>query len=424
MITVLMVTFLVLILLKVPIAFSLAIACLLALIVDPVVTLNIIPQRIFNGLDSFPLLAIPFFIFAGSIMGKGGVSQKIINMANVMVGHIRGGLAMVTVLATMIFSSMSGSTTAATAAIGKIVIPSMNEKGYSKKFSAGLVASAGALGAVIPPSITLIIFGVVASESIGQLLVAGILPGVILGLLLMFACYIIAIILKYPSAKKKSFKDFRKSFMDAFLALMMPIIMMGGILLGIFTATEAAVVAIVYGLIIGLFVYRKLKIKDILDAAYESILISSMVVLLIGVANLFGWLVTSQQVPQLAGAAITSLTQNPYLILLLILVLLLIVGLFMEATAAIIILVPVLLPITNTIGIDPVHFGVIMIVALAIGVVTPPMGVNLFVASSITNQNVTEVIKGVWPFVVVMTIGLIIIAFIPMFSLWLPSFVE
>lgn len=257
MIAILMITFIVLIFLNIPIAFALAIACLLALLTDPVLPLTLIPQRVFNGLDSFPLLAIPFFILAGAIMDKGGVSAKIINLANVLVGHIRGGLAMITIVASMIFSSMTGSSTAATAAIGKIVVPSMNEKGYSKGFSAALVAASGSLGSVIPPSITLIIFGVVGGASIGKLLIGGILPGIILGIMLMLVSYIIALVMKYPSEERQSIKDLGRSFVDAILALFMPVIMLGGILLGIFTATESAVVAIIYGLILGMFVYKR-----------------------------------------------------------------------------------------------------------------------------------------------------------------------
>ncbi|GEN86792.1 TRAP transporter large permease [Oceanobacillus sp. FSL W8-0428] len=424
MIAILMITFIVLIFLNIPIAFALAIACLLALLTDPVLPLTLIPQRVFNGLDSFPLLAIPFFILAGAIMDKGGVSAKIINLANVLVGHIRGGLAMITIVASMIFSSMTGSSTAATAAIGKIVVPSMNEKGYSKGFSAALVAASGSLGSVIPPSITLIIFGVVGGASIGKLLIGGILPGIILGIMLMLVSYIIALVMKYPSEERQSIKDLGRSFVDAILALFMPVIMLGGILLGIFTATESAVVAIIYGLILGMFVYKKIRIKDLPNIFYETILISSMVVLIIGIADLFGWLVTSQQLPQLIAGLITSITTNPYLILFLILLLLLFVGLFMEASAAIIILTPVLLPITNSMGVDPIHLGVVMISALAIGVVTPPMGVNLFVASAITNLNVSVVIKHIWPFVLAMIVGLIIIAYFPFFTTWLPSLID
>lgn len=424
MIIVLFITFVILIILNLPVAFALLMACLAALIYDPIVPLIIIPQRIFNGLDSFPLLAIPFFILAGSIMEKGGVSEKIINLANMAVGHIRGGLAMITVFASMIFSSMSGSTTAATAAIGKIVIPSMNKKGYSKSFSAGLVATSGALGSIIPPSITLIIFGVVGGVSIGKLLIGGILPGIFFGLALMITCYVIAIIKKYPAEKKPTFSEIWRNFVQSLLPLLMPIIMMGGILIGLFTPTEAAIVAIVYGLFLGMFVYKKIKFKDLPDIFYESVLVSSMVVLLIGVADLFGWIVTSQQLPQKASELILSITNNPYLILFIIVSFLLVVGCFMEATASIIILAPVLLPITNSMGMDPVHVGILVISAMAIGVVTPPMGVNLFVASSITGIPVSQVIRGVTPFVLIMIVALFILAYIPILTTWLPSFIN
>lgn len=421
MILILLISFIVLILMNIPIVFSLAISCLLALLYYANIPLTVIPQRIFNGLDSFPLLAIPFFILAGTIMDKGGVSIKIINLADKLVGHIRGGLAMITVVASMIFSSMTGSSTAATAAIGKIVVPSMNEKGYSKGFSAALVAASGSLGSVIPPSITLIIFGVVASASIGKLLIGGLLPGILLGISLMIVSYIISIIKKYPAERRSSLKELGAAFLDSILALLMPAILLGGIMLGIFTATEAAVVAIIYGILVGMFIYKKLKFKDFPSIFYETILISSMVILIIGVADLFGWIVTSQQLPQLVANFITSLTTNPYLILFIILIFLLFVGLFMEAAASIIILTPVLLPITDSMGIDPVHFGVVMIVALSIGVITPPMGVNLFVASAITKVNITVVIRHIWPFVLALVLALLIIAYVPIITMWLPS---
>lgn len=422
MLLILFVSFFILLLINVPIAFSLALACIFALLYDGGIPLTVAPQRIFNGLDSFPLLAIPFFILAGGIMERGGVSIKIINLANALVGHIRGGLAMITVLASMIFGSMTGSSTASTAAIGKIVVPPMNEKGYSKGFSAALVAASGSLGSVIPPSITLIIFGVTASASIGKLLIGGLIPGILMGVSLMLVSYIIAIVKGYP-AEKTSFKKLLLSFSDSILALFMPVILLGGIMSGFFTATEAAVVAIIYGGIIGMFVYRKLRLKDLPEIFYETILISSMVILIIGVANLFGWIITSLQLPQILIEFITSLTENEYMIMFLILILLLFVGVFMEASAAIIILTPVLLPITNQIGVDPIHFGVVMIAALAIGVVTPPMGVNLFVASAITNLNVTKVINYIWPFVVALIIALVIITYIPSLVTWLPSWV-
>jgi len=423
MIAILFISFFVLLLINVPIAFALALACIFALFYDGGIPLTIAPQRIYTGLESFPLLAIPFFILAGSIMDKGGVSLKIINLANTLVGHIRGGLAMITVVASMIFASMTGSSTAATAAIGKIVVPPMNKKGYDKGFSAALVAASGSLGSVIPPSITLIIFGVVASTSIGKLLIGGLIPGVLLGISLMIVSYIIAIIKKYPAEEKSTIKEIIISFFDSILALLMPIIMLGGIMLGFFTATEAAVVAIVYGGIVGMFIYKKLKIKDLPDIFYETILISSMVILIIGVANLFGWIITSLQLPQIIISSLTSITTNTYLIMFIIVLFLLFVGLFMEASAAIIILTPVLLPITNQIGIDPIHFGILMISALAIGVITPPMGVNLFVASAITNLNIATVIRHIWPFVIGLIIALLFITYIPSLTTWLPSLV-
>lgn len=423
MVTVLFISLVILFLLNVPIAFAMGIASLFALLSQDGIPLVVIPQRLFVGLDSFPLLAIPFFLLVGSIMERGGVSEKLVDLASTLVGHIRGGLGMISVVAAMFFAGISGSSAADTAAIGKITIPAMKKKGYDASFAASLQATAGAIGVIIPPSITMVIFGVVSGASIGQMFMGGIIPGILMGVALMSVCYIIAVIKKYPAEDKATFKEIFQSFFESAAALIMPLIVLGGILFGVFTATEAAIVAVLYGLILGFFVYKKLNIKNFIEVVYESALTASMVSLLIGIASLFGWIVTYQRVPQSMASLLVGVSENPSIIYFMIIVIFLVVGLFMETAASIIIMAPVLVPIADSMGIDLVHFGVVVVIALAIGMATPPVGINLFVTSSIANLKMSQMVKGLWPFLLAMFVVLLLVTYIPFLVLWLPSLV-
>lgn len=409
---------------SVPIAVTLGFSALLTMQMYDMPWI-LIAQKSFQSLDSFTLLAIPFFILAGHIMQTGGISRRLINLANVLVGWIRGGLGAVAVLTSMIFATMSGSSSATTAAIGSTLIPAMEKKGYPKKLAAATCASSGELGAIIPPSINMIVYGLVANVSIGSLFLAGFIPGVLVGLSLILTIVISARIKKFDAVtrvdKKQWLQDFVKAFADSFFALLMPFIILGGIYLGWFTPTEAAVVAVVYGFIVSFFIYKELKFKDILPIFSKAALSSSIILIIVAFASIFGYILTTEQVPHQLGQAISNFTESPIVFLLLANILLLITGMFIEGIAAIIILVPILAPIATDFGIDPIHFGMIMMVNLAIGMVTPPVGVNLYVACQIANLRIEQILRPVAIFLVVLIIDLLIITYIPILSTWLPS---
>ncbi len=424
MTAILFATFAILCLIGVPIAFVLGLASVFAFIDDGTYTLTLVAQRMFTAIDSFSLMAIPFFIFAGSIMDVGGISRRIVNFAYIFVGAIRGGLAMVGVIGSMIFAGVSGSAVADTAAMGTILIPRMVEKGYSKKFAAGLIAAAGTLGPLIPPSITMIIYGVLAGASIGQLFIAGVIPGIIVGSALMFVSWLIARKEGFPAEEPISFKEAWVRIKDAIWAILMPLVVLGGIRVGIFTPTEAGVIACVYGFIIGFFVYKEIKISDIPKVLKNGIVGTTVVMFLIATASLFSWILASERIPQAVAEFFLSLTQDPHIILLLINMMLLVVGTFMDSAPAMIMILPVFLPLINSLGIDLIHFGIIVIFNLLIGLLTPPVGTCLFVSCNIAKIGMTEVTKGVWPFLFVMIALLLLFTFCPALILWLPNLLK
>src|SRR5699024_6769097 len=331
-------------------------------------------QRIFVSLDSFTLMAIPLFILAGVIMVYGGISQKLINFANALTGHIRGGLALVTVVTTLFFAAISGSSVAATAALGSILIPAMIRRGYHKEFASGVQGISGTLGIILPPSIPLILYGVAAGASIGDLFVASMLPGIIIGLGLVITVVVIAKRRDYKKERKATKKELLKAFWEAIPAVIMPFIILGGIYSGIFTATEAAAVAVVYAFIISVFVYKGIGMRNIRTVLTTATETTASIMFILATAGLFSWILTIENVPQQVAQTITSVTDNTMIFLLLVVLLLLFIGMFMETNASIIILAPILVPIASEIGVDPVHFGVVMIVSLSLGMVTPPLG--------------------------------------------------
>jgi len=405
----------------IPVAFSLALTSLVVLLVIGDVPLHLIPQRMFTGMDSFPLMAVPFFILAGELMNSAGITQRIVRFSNALVGHIRGGLAHVNIVASMFFAGISGSAVADTAALGSILIPAMEKDGYDTTFSAAVTASSSIIGPIIPPSIPVVIFALVGSVSVGGLFLAGVVPGVLIGVGLMIVAYIISRRKNYGSKHPLvSLREFGSSFVGAFIPLLMPLIIMGGILSGVFTPTEAASVAVAYAVVIGFFVLRTLKLKDLPGIFYRSMVTTSIILTVMACANIFSWILGTELIPQKVAMAITSLTSNPYLFLLLINILLLIVGCFLEGLAAIIILVPILIPLSQQMGIDPLHFGIIVVMNLMIGLITPPLGLCLFVCCSVAKVDLIKLIRVTTPFILVEIGALLIVTYFPQIVLFIP----
>ncbi|WP_044895263.1 TRAP transporter large permease [Bacillus alveayuensis] len=422
MITIVIVSLLILFTLSVPIAFSLGIASTLAVNTADMPMLVVI-QRMFGSLDLFPLMAIPFFILAGNLMEAGGISKRLVNFANTLVGSLSGGLAIVAVVTSMFFAAISGSGPATTAAIGSILIPAMIARGYDRNFAGGVQAVSGELGVIIPPSIPLILYGVTAEVSISKLFIAGVIPGFLIAGSLMLVVFLISKKKGYKGEAKATTAERLEAFRKAFLALLMPVIILGGIYGGIFTPTEAAAVAVVYAFVIGCFVYRELKIKDLYKVFYNSAITTAIIMIIISTAGLFGWILTRERVPQEIASAFTSFTDSPIMFLILINLLLWVVGMFFETASSIIILAPILTPIAVAVGIDPVHFGIIMVVNLAMGMVTPPLGVNLFVAVQIANTTLEKITKSLLPFLFILIVDILIISYTPSLSMWLPSLI-
>lgn len=418
MATTIFIAFIVLLVLTVPIGIALGLSAMIALMVDGSIPLEFIMKELTTSANSFPLLAIPFFILAGEIMGKGGISKRLIAVAESLVGSVTGGLALTAIVTCMFFAAISGSGPATVAAVGGIMIPAMVKKGYDVKFATAVVASAGSIGVIIPPSIPMVMYGVSGSVSIGDMFLAGIIPGILVGIGLMIYAYYYAKKAGYKgSTEKISLQNILKQIWHAKWSLLIPVIILGGIYGSIFTPTEAAAVAVFVGFIIGILVYRELKIKDLANVFIDSALMTATILIIVGSATGFGKLLAMEQIPNKIAEAMLSISNDKIVIILLIIVLLLIVGCFMDTIAAIIILTPILLPIAIQVGYDPIHFGIIMIVALAIGFITPPVGVNLFVGSSISGVSLEALSKTILPFILAMIIILLIITFIPLISL-------
>lgn len=413
-------SFALLLFLSVPIGIAIGLATLITIIFSGSLPVEFLAKELVTSVDSFPLMAVPFFILAGEIMGKGGISERLFKVANSLVGNKTGGFAIATIITCMFFAAISGSGPATVAAIGGIMIPAMVRQGYDKKFAAAVVAAAGSIGVIIPPSIPMVIYGVTGNVSIGDLFIAGIVPGVLVGLAMIIWAYIYSKKMGYKGTNEPtSIKKVGLAFWDAKWAMLIPVIILGGIYGGFFTPTEAAVIAVVYGLFAAMVLYRELKLKDLPKVITDSALTTATVLIIVGTANAFGRLLTIEQIPSQIAQALLSISTNSIVIILLITFLLLIVGMFMDTLAAIIILTPILLPIAVQIGMNPVHFGILMVVNLAIGFFTPPVGVNLFVASGISGVSLENLSRAVIPFLVAMLITLLFVTFIPQISLFL-----
>jgi len=417
--------FFVLMLIGVPIAVSLGLSSLIMMVFATDSSPNVIVQKAFTSLDSFPLMAIPFFILAGVLMSTGGISERLLNLANVLIGFITGGLAMVTVLASMFFAAISGSGPATVAGIGSFMIPSMRQKNYGGGFAAAITASAGSVGVLIPPSIPFVMYGVVGTVSIGSMFLAGIIPGIILGLSLMLVSFFVAKKEGYAgSGKIPTFMDVLKALNEAKLALLIPVIILGGIYAGLFSPTESAAVASVYALIVGVFVYKEINFKELYKAFSSAALTSATTVIIIGFSISFAYLMTRERIPVIIADFIVSISENPIVILLIINLFLLIVGMFIDTISAIVILTPILLPVVTDLGMDPIQFGVILVMNLAIGFVTPPLGVNLFVASTVGKVPFEKIVKAMVPILIVMIAALLLVTYVPELSTWLPELIS
>lgn len=391
----LFVLFALFLILGVPIAFSLGLSSLGALLIGDG-SLAVVASRLYSAADSFSLMAIPFFVLAGCIMEKGKLSRRLIDFAMELVGPLKGGLGYVTVVTSMFFSAISGSGPATTAAIGSITIPAMEENGYDKKFATALQATSGAMGPIIPPSIVFIQYGVATGTSIGALFIAGIVPGLLIGAALIIMNGIISHKKGYGGSNKKySVIRIWKSFKNAALVILMPVIILGGIYGAIFTPTEAAIVACVYGLILACVIYRELSLKDIKDVFVSSCKTTSMIMLVITCASLFGWILSSERIPERIAASVLAVTSDKFTLLIAINILLLIVGCLLDQGSATIILAPILTPIAVAVGVDPIHFGALMVTNLCLGLVTPPVGVNLYVACGIAKLKIEDIVKPV-----------------------------
>ncbi len=406
--------FIALCVLGVPIAIGLGLSTLATIICADTLPLEYLSQVAFTSLDNFPIMAIPFFIAAGEYMGEGGLSSRLLKLADSMLGGMYGGMAMTTVVTCMFFGAISGSGPATVAAIGSLTIPAMLERGYNKAFSCAIVAAAGALGVMIPPSNPFVVYGIAAQVSIGDLFISGIIPGILCGLVLMAYSYFHSKKMGWKGdAEERSGKKLALAAWDAKWALMVPVIVLGGIYGGFMTPTEAAAVAAFYGIIVGVFIYREIDVKKLCKCSVSAAETSATIILLMAMATIFGNIMTIEDVPGTIARAILDFTNSKFFILLIINILLLIVGVFMEALAAIVILTPILLPVVTGVGVSPLHFGVIMVVNLAIGFLTPPVGVNLFVASGVSGEKILNVARAALPMIGLMILVLLVITYFP-----------
>lgn len=420
---VLMLSLLLLFAINTPIAIAIGVASIFAILVQGDFTMMMVVQRMFSGTDSFHLMAVPLFMFTGTLMEAGGISQRIIDFANALVGWLPGGLAAVTIVSAMFFAGISGSAAADAAAVGAILIPAMKKSGYKSDFAAAVQASGGSIGVIIPPSIPMIIFGFLTGASIGQLFAAGIFPGVLIGFSLIGVATYISAKKGYASTTSFSISQVWHTFKRSLLAMGAPVIILGGILFGIFTATESAAVAVVYALVVGMFVYRKIKIKDLVHLFRNGSITSSIVMFIIATASVFSWIAAIEDIPARLAGTLLTLTENPIILLLLINMVLLIAGTFVETTASLILLVPMITAMLPSLGIDIIQLGVIVVANLAIGMLTPPMGICLIVSCSISGDSLSAISKRILPFLGILIIDLLIITFYSPLTMWMAKLV-
>jgi len=420
---ILILSLLILFALNAPIAIAIGVASLLAILIQGNFPLMMVIQKMFGGMDSFHLMAVPLFMFTGVIMEAGGISRRIIDFANALVGWLPGGLAAVTVVSAMFFAGISGSAAADAAAVGAILIPAMKKSGYDSDFAAAVQASGGSIGVIIPPSIPMIIFGFLTGASIGQLFAGGILPGILIGVSLIIVSTIISYKKGYAATTVFTMEESWRTFKRAILALGAPVIILGGILFGIFTATESAAVAVVYALTVGMLVYRKIRLRDLFPLFRDGAITSAIVMFIIATASVFSWIAAIEDIPARLAGSLLGLTNNPVYLLLLINLILLVAGTFVETTASLILLVPMITAMLPSLGVDIVQLGVIVVTNLAIGMLTPPMGICLIVSCSISGDSLAAISRRILPFLAVLLIDLLIITFYSPLTMWLARMV-
>jgi tripartite ATP-independent transporter DctM subunit len=423
LVAILLISLLLFIAMGVPIAIALAGSSLLYIVLSGTIPEIAVIHRIVNGVDSFPLLAVPFFIMAGNLMNSSGITERLFAFAKAAVGWARGGLGHVNVVASIIFAGMSGTAVADAGGLGTIEIKAMRDQGYDTHFAVGITAASSTLGPIIPPSLPLVIYGVVASASIGQLFLAGIIPGLVMAGLMMATVVWYARRNGYPRDQDFSLQRLGSSFVSSFMPLMTPAIIVGGMVFGLFTPTEAAIAACVWAMFLGLVVYRTLSWRKLLRVSFDTIETTAVVLFIVGGASIFGWILTTSRVTEDFAGILLSISRDPIVILILINLLLLVVGCFMETIAAITILTPVLLPVATQVGVDPVQFGIIMVLNLMIGLLTPPVGMVLYVLARVANISFEECVKACMPFIIPLLGALALITFIPVLTLWLPTLI-
>ena len=404
-----------------PISISLGLTVLTFLFTMTEVPLESVALKLFTGIEKFEIMAIPFFILAGTFLTHGGVAKRMIRFATSVVGHLHGGLALGGVVACALFAAVSGSSPATVVAIGSILLPAMVKQGYPNKFGVGVIGTAGALGILIPPSIVMVIYAVSTNSSIGRLFIAGIVPGILLAALLMFVTWVVAKSRGYPRMKRASLREVWDSFRESVWGLFLIVVVIGGIYAGIFTPTEAAAMSAVYAFFVSVFIYKDMTLKQVPKVLLDSANLSAMILYIITNAVLFSFLLTSEQIPQSLAAWINDMGLQPWMFLVVVNILLLIAGNFMEPSSILLITAPILFPVAMKLGIDPIHLGIIMTVNMEIGMITPPVGLNLYVASGISGMGLTETTKACAPWILVMIAFLLLITYVPIISLWLPN---
>ncbi|MEC5423390.1 TRAP transporter large permease [Virgibacillus sp. C22-A2] len=409
----------ILLIIGLPVAFSLGIPSIIYFLLNDL-EWAVVSQRITKGTDSFTMLAIPLFILAGAIMNNSGVTDRLFTFANLLVGHIKGGLAHVNVVASMIFAGMSGSIVADVGGLGQIEIKAMKNRGFSAPFTAAITAASSLIGPIIPPSILFIVYGGLTGASIGALFIAGALPGIIMALFLMVTIYLLAIKYKFPVEQRSSFVNLVKSFFLALPSMLTPLIIVGGILLGIVTPTEASVIACLYALLLGV-VYREISLNDLPKIAHEVVITTSIVMFILAVSNLFSWILIKEKIGPIMLEFFTSFTDSSLVIFILIIMIGIILGLFLDATTSLIIMIPILMPILQSYDINLIHFGIVFIIALGFGSITPPVGLAMYMSSNLAKVSIVEFVRASLPFFVALLLCIVLLILIPQISLWLPN---